>query len=209
MSDDAGVPRGTSPQGGAAAVGVTAAGLGRVAVVGALLGSVMDGFHTHGGVTRYPDPVWAKAAWWTPLVFAGAYVAIALVYGWARPGPSGRDGRAKGGAVVLFGGLYAMTGFAPVADGWKVLGLLAGAGLLWRRFDGSRGGVAGGLAGAVTGPAIEWGLVRAGLFEHVGSPGGVPAWLPVLYLASGAGLGAWLADLARGDRGRVFHVERR
>ena len=92
---------------------------GRAAVVlaalGAVLGSLLDGIHTHTGVTAYSQTVFWKMAWWTPIVFGLAYPA-----GLARPWLERRLGRQRPApslGVVLLGmalfiGAYALSGVA-------------------------------------------------------------------------------------------------
>ena len=45
-------------------------------VLGATLGTALDAVHVHTGVERYPAPVLFGLAWWVPLLFGAAAVAI-------------------------------------------------------------------------------------------------------------------------------------
>src|SRR5437763_5422826 len=45
-------------------------------LLGATLGSALDAFHASSGVERYPLPVLFGLAWWVPLLFGSAAVAI-------------------------------------------------------------------------------------------------------------------------------------
>src|SRR5579871_2239616 len=45
---------------------------------GAVLGTLLDGIHTHTGTTWYPHPVFWLAASWTPAIFAFAGLSIGL-----------------------------------------------------------------------------------------------------------------------------------
>jgi len=45
-------------------------------LLGATLGTALDAFHVYSGVERYPAPVFLGVAWWVPLLFGGAAVAI-------------------------------------------------------------------------------------------------------------------------------------
>lgn len=181
---------------------LTLAGLLRVALLGATLGSAMDALHTFSGTTAYAHPVLWRAAWWTPLVFAGAYVAMAVVYS-AVLGDEAADGprtkRILG--VSGFTLLYVVSAFAPVTNLAKAELLVFGALLTFVLVDASVPALATALVAAFTGPFIESRLVAAGLFSHANPDvGGIPLWLPALYLASGPGLSGWLCAVARGSR---------
>jgi hypothetical protein len=43
-----------------------------LAILGATVGSALDGIHTWTGTTWYPHPVFLRTAAWTPLIFAAA-----------------------------------------------------------------------------------------------------------------------------------------
>src|SRR5438067_255336 len=45
-------------------------------LLGATLGTALDSLHVHSGVERYPMPVLFGLAWWVPLLFGAAAVAI-------------------------------------------------------------------------------------------------------------------------------------
>src|SRR5437588_12706585 len=45
-------------------------------LLGATLGTALDSLHVHSGVERYPLPVLFGLAWWVPLLFGSAAVAI-------------------------------------------------------------------------------------------------------------------------------------
>ncbi len=176
-------------------------GLARLFVFGATVGSFLDAFHTHGGATSYPHPVFFAMAWWTPPLFGAAYALLALTYRQNEPRPrvAIRPARAALGFVV-FAALYFASGFLPPVNGVKLAVLLVGAGLLFAFVDRSRAALVTGVVSAFLGPAFEVALVRAGVFMHL-QPDflGIPMWLPALYLASGPGVGG-LASLLLGGR---------
>ncbi len=174
-------------------------GLAKVALTGATLGSLMDAFHTYGGATSYPDPVLLRAAWWTPIIFAIAYLSIALVYvpvQWLFKSelPSGKQ---QLFGVVFFAALYFASGFLPFENPAKVLVLITGALVLFAFVDRSKAAITCGVAGAFIGPVTEIILTKLELFSHL-QPDflRIPMWLPALYFASGPGLGGFLAQLA-------------
>lgn len=180
------------------------ASLARLALFGAVVGSVLDGLHTFSGTTSYPDPVFLRAAWWIPITFAAGYALEGVLY------TAGRHARNRPHlpasrrwlCAFLFVGLYACSGFLPVANPTKLLLLLVGAVALWGTFDRSRETVVVAVVAALVGPATEMMLVRLGLFAHL-QPDvlGVPMWLPALYLASAAGIGPLLAWVGYGATG--------
>src|SRR5690349_18978403 len=45
-------------------------------LAGAILGTALDAFHVLSGVERYAAPALFGVAWWAPLLFGGAAVAI-------------------------------------------------------------------------------------------------------------------------------------
>ncbi len=187
--------------------------LARVAalfVFGAVVISIFDGFHTHSGTTRYPDPVAFEAAWWTPLIFGASTglggPAFALLYralGGKRPPPSGPQ---LAVAFALFGALYAFSGFYHGANLTKLLVLGAAAVALYLWLDRTLAGALATLATALTGPLVEIALVHAGAFEHLQPDvlGTIPCWLPALYACSAPAVGHgarwWLAHDASSAR---------
>jgi hypothetical protein len=158
-----------------------------LAGVGATLGSLLDGIHTHFGATAYTEPVALRAAWWVPLLFAGAYATSV-----ARPlldkGPRPPGWKAAVGMGVFISA-YALS-VAPWPWGVRaaVLGGLFAAGF-WV-CDRTRAGLIVAGTAAVCGPVVEAIMVRAGTFvHHEVLVLGIPGWLPFLYLTAGVGLG--------------------
>src|SRR5438105_3006642 len=45
-------------------------------LLGATLGTALDAFHAYSGIERYSMPVFFGLAWWVPLLFGAAAVAI-------------------------------------------------------------------------------------------------------------------------------------
>lgn len=163
--------------------------------VGATLGSALDGIHSHFGAVTYTSPVFAKAAWWVPLLFTGAYAA-----GIARPLLVREEPPLPAWKAALGMGLFVAAYWLTVAPWpWPVrCAVLAGlfvAGLAI--CDWTWAGLGLALAAAVAGPVVEIALIRAGTFVHHDAVAlGIPAWLPFLYLTAAVGLGSlarWLA----------------
>ena len=171
-----------------------------LAATGAVLGSLLDGIHTHTGVTAYTHPVFWRMAWWTPLIFAGAYAA-----GVSRPYLERRLGRPRPApslAIVLLGmGLF-IAAYALSGVDWpwttRAAILTTVFAVAWLACDRTLLGLGISLAVAVLGPLSESALVHAGTFVHLRPVYlGVSGWLPCLYLTAGIGLqgrGKWLVD---------------
>lgn len=162
-----------------------------LAALGATLGVALDGIHTHLGATSYTRPVLWRAAWWTPLIFAGAFsVGLArplLERLLRRPSPAPPP-RVVLAAMACFVGAYFVT-VRPLP--WPVTSalLLAVFAAAWWTFD--RTAITLGIccAAAVGGPAVEALLVARGLFvHHQVLAFGVPGWLPFLYMVAGVAL---------------------
>src|SRR4051812_11859602 len=78
--------------------------------LGATLGSALDAIHSHFGATSYTSPVIAKAAWWVPLLFAGAYGT-----GIGRPLLAREEPPLPGWKVALGMGLFIAASWLTVA----------------------------------------------------------------------------------------------
>ena len=163
-------------------------------LLGAIVVSFFDGFHTHSGTTRYPHPWLWQMAPWVPLLFGASvgiggpvYAALYPRVGGRRAPPPARDLVI---AFVLFGALYFSTGFLPASSGAKLALLLVGAAVFHLWLDRTVQGLALSLGTAIVGPCVEASLVHLGAFEYVHPEVlGVTIWLPALYLCSGPVLG--------------------
>ena len=132
-------------------------GLAGMALLGATIGVLLDGIHTHVGATSYTHPAMWNMAWWAPLVYAAAF-AMGLLrpllerpLGNVTPPPS-RPGMLV--ALAPFVAAYWLT-VAPLP--WPViaaapLALFAAA---WARLDRTPVVLGIAVAAAVGGPAIE------------------------------------------------------
>lgn len=163
-------------------------------VLGATLGSALDAIHSHFGAVSYTTPVFAKTAWWVPLLFAGAYgTAI------GRPLIAPQEPSLPGWKVVLgmalFIGAYWLT-VAPVS--WLVRCVLLSAIFVggWTVCDRRPLGWLIAALAAFFGPVVEITLLRAGVFVHHEAHFlAIPYWLPLIYACASVGLGAlarWL-----------------
>jgi hypothetical protein len=167
--------------------------------LGATLGSALDAIHTHTGTTEYPAPVWMKMAWWTPLLFGVAGVAVGLPRAALERGAPPPTRGAVAGGMALFVLAYALSGTLPgnVARAVVLFIIFAAS---WWSFDRTRLGLALALLTGLGGCAVEVLLIRQGAFRHLQPTWlGIPLWLPWLYAAAQVGV----ASLGR----RLVHVE--
>ncbi|WP_224242591.1 INSIG family protein [Hyalangium gracile] len=163
--------------------------------LGATLGSLLDGIHSHFGALTYTTPFMARAAWWVPLLFAGAYAG-----GVARP-LLGRDEPPLPAWKAALGmGLFIAAYWLTVAPwAWTLRSAILGGIFVlgWWICDRTLLGVGIAVLTAILGPTVEILLVHAGTFVHHEVLFlGIPGWLPFLYLSAAVGLGSlarWLA----------------
>ena len=175
-------------------------------LLGVLAGSALDAFHVFSGVEHYPTPAFFGLAWWVPLLFGSATVAI----GYSHPlvDPLLHNRRRPRRISVSLGALtwlvlaYLIT--ASFLDSRAKVGLLV---ILYFNFWLLSGGgwqnLVLSLVTAITGTLIEMILVTAGAFSYLHPDFiGVPYWLPCMYAC---------ASLAVGDVGRslLFSFRRR
>ncbi|HKV59830.1 MAG TPA: hypothetical protein VJO32_16180 [Ktedonobacteraceae bacterium] len=165
-------------------------------LLGASLGTALDAFHVFSHVERYATPALLGVAWWVPLLFGGAAVAIAcshplldplLHHRRFRPLFSSLLGLAWLPLVYLISASFfdTLTKTALILLIYCNFWLLAGSD--WQNLVFS-------LVTAITGTLIEMILVAAGAFAYLHPDMlGVPYWLPGIYAC---------ASLALGDLGR-------
>jgi hypothetical protein len=173
-----------------------------LALLGASFGTLFDIAHVQTGAIGYPHPSYLGIAWWVPLLYTGASLAIGL----SHPQMDALLGKPRvsldrGRLLVGFVGLCAIW-FASGAihlDTLAVSAILAPASLaLWFFLDRTWQGLAIAFGTAIMGCAIEVVLSGAGFFHHE-HPDllGIAMWLPWIYVAASVGLGnvgRWLAS---------------
>ena len=169
-------------------------------VAGAVLGTLLDGVHVATATTRYTHPAVLGLAWWVPLLFAGASLAIGASHRLtdAMLGRDLRPGTARvaaGLALLLL--LWATSGLVKPAR--AALWILAPASVvMWLVLDGTLVGLLLALATAACGVAVESTLAAAGAFTYVAPDAGrVASWLPWLYVAASVAVGnyaRWLVS---------------
>jgi hypothetical protein len=171
-------------------------------LAGATLGSLLDAIHTHTGTTRYPEPVFFLAAWWTPLLFAAAALAIGmqrtLVSRWVGLAVTPPPGSRVALAMALFVGAYAASGVLPFAWAGKSAVLSALFVVTFALCDRTALGLGLAMLTAFGGWTVEATLVHHGLFFHRDTEIlGVAGWIPWLYATAAVAvgsLGTWLVD---------------
>jgi Protein of unknown function (DUF2878) len=160
-------------------------------LLGAALGTLLDGIHVYGDVESYEDPSFGRWAWFVPLEFGLAGVAAGLaippIERIAGPPALPRFSAARrAGETALFAAAYAAT---AVLDGDAAVWVAAGlAALLAVRLLTSSvpGDWAYALTGAVLGPAAEIAILQTGAFEYAHPDvAGIPVWLPALWANGG------------------------
>jgi hypothetical protein len=161
---------------------------------GAVLGPVLDGFHTHSGTTYYPRPWILMMAWWVPLLFSSATLGLASVFpiadgaGHSRPSPP--SWRSTLLAVAIFIALYFASGFAPLSSPAKLALLGAGAVVLMGAVKPGSRAIGLSIVATVIACGVEITLSRVGAFGYRAPDfAGIPMWLPALYIAACAALG--------------------
>ncbi len=165
-------------------------------LAGATLGTALDTFHVASGVERYVVPALFGVAWWVPLLFGGAAVAI----GYSHPllDPLLHHRRFRSLVSSLLGLAWLPLAYLVSASFFDALTKTLLIALIYCNFWLLAGGgwqnLVFSLVTAITGTLIEMILVAAGAFTYL-HPDllGVPYWLPLLYAC---------ASLAVGDLGR-------
>jgi hypothetical protein len=163
---------------------------------GAMLGTALDAFHTFSGVERYASPALLGVAWWVPLLFGGAAVAI----GYSHPllDPLLHHRRFRPLFSSLLGLVWLPLVYLISASFFdtltKTLLILLVYCNFWLLAGSDWQSLVFSLATAVTGTLIEMILVAAGAFAYLHPDMlGVPYWLPGIYACASQALG----DLGR------------
>lgn len=173
-------------------------------IIGATLGSLFDGFHTHSGTTAYPNIWLLKMAWWTPPLFGMAVVLIGMLTP-TLDKPLGKTIRRLTWPSIiiglfLFGVLYFASGFMPVDPFPKFITIAGGALIIWGFFDRNWQGIIQGLIVAIIGSGVEITLIQLNRFYYTKPEiWGIPFWLPFLYFAGTAVIGNLGRKLLRDD----------
>jgi hypothetical protein len=180
----------------------------RCFVLGAVLGTLLDGIHAYGDVLAYPDPAFGRWAWFVPLEFGllgvGAGLVVPHLEELLTDGtPPHWSLAQRMSEVLLFAGLYLAT--ALIEPGGAValavaLGALAAIRLI---LSPTRGDWAYVLGAAVLGPATEAIISALGAFDYLEPDfAGIPYWLPALWANAGFLIRRLVVPIVRKDEGR-------
>lgn len=161
---------------------------------GAVVGALLDGIHTHSGMTEYAAPwIWMMAPW-TPPLFGFAAVAIAsshVLSDRAFPRRAAVPSwLACAAGIVVFSIAYYASGYLPAGNVTKAVLLFSMAVAAWLYWDRSPQGIALALIAGVCGVLAEHFLTVVGAFHHVYPDFlDVPYWLPTLYMVGSVTIG--------------------
>jgi hypothetical protein len=175
----------------------------------AVLGPLLDNYHSAFGVLAYADP-WHPLPWlstrpFVPVLFAGAGVAMGLLalradVAWPPPARATRPGVPRTLCVIAgFAAVYYASAMLAAARTPYTGPTLAAASLgLWAAADGSVGAAAAGAAAAAAGWCVEAALVRwSGLYAYAHPDvAGLPLWIIPCYFAGGPALASLARTLA-------------
>jgi hypothetical protein len=172
-------------------------GIALLFLLGATLGTGLDAIDVYGHVESYTGPILFGLAWWVPLLFGFAAVAIGFSHPLVDPliGNVRPPRRLVTSIGELSWLLLAYLVGASMLDSLAKTGLLIIIFLNFWLLGGRRWqSLVLSLIVAITGTLIEMELVAAGAFSYL-HPDiiGVPYWLPCIYAC---------ASLAVGDLGR-------
>jgi hypothetical protein len=160
-------------------------------VLGAAVGTLLDGIHVYGDVESYSAPGFGEWAWFVPLEFGlaglAAGVAIPAIERTAGPAlPPRFDPAVRVGELALFTAAYLATALFDGDGAWWLAAALTALVLVRLALVPVPGDWAYALAGAVLGPAAEIAILQTGAFEYAHPDvAGLPIWLPALWANGG------------------------
>jgi len=166
-----------------------------LALLGATVGTLFDWEHVVHGAIAYTRPVPLGIAWWTPLLYSGAALAIGLSHPMADRWLERLEVRPRtplrlATAMICFLGIWYATGALPLSSAIVAALLMPPSLGVWWAFDATRAGLAMAITTALAGVGVEATLVGLGVFRHR-SPDvfGVAWWLPSIYIAGSVAVG--------------------
>ena len=160
-----------------------------VFIAGAIGGTLLDQIHVRSHVLHYAHPRAAGEAWWVVPEFGAAATVALLSAMWItkRQWRAPRDGVPIVADASTFVVAYTVTGVLH-RHSWIVLIVLMGlwAALIAVHRD-RRAFITMSVSLAIVGPIYEGAFASTGAFRYDVRPliGGVPVWLPALYLIAG------------------------
>jgi hypothetical protein len=161
-------------------------------VLGACLGTLLDGIHAYGDVLSYPDPAFGRWAWFVPVEFGLVGVGAGLAVPWLERLAGGDSAttwsnRRRVRELLLFAALYVSTTLVESDLGAILLALglgsLAAVRVARREAPGDWVYV---VIAAVLGPLAEAVISALGAFDYENPDfAGIPIWLPSLWANGG------------------------
>jgi hypothetical protein len=173
--------------------------IGWLFVLGAIVGTGLDAFHVHSGVERYAVPVLLGLAWWVPLLFGTASVAVGYSHALVDP-LLGQRRVPRQFVLCMVDLMWVVLAYLVSATSVDSVGKVGLMTVIYLNFwfvtgRGWQNLVLSGVT-AITGTLVEMMLVAGGAFSYLHPDFiGVPYWLPCTYAC---------ASLAVGDMGRYL-----
>lgn len=163
-------------------------------LLGASLGPILDGFHTHSGTTGYLNPFFMLMAWWVPLLFGSATIVVGTSHLLTdRLFKNRRQPVSLRSCVIAlssFSAVYFASAFWQQSHLVKLLAFTAESIVLWFFLDRHWTSVIEALATALVGCAIEIAISSTGHFWYVQPEFyGIPFWLCTLYFNASLAIG--------------------
>jgi len=159
-------------------------------LLGALLGTVLDGIHLYGDVESYPETLFGRWAWFVPLEFGAVGALAGAAIPWVErlvgpPSPPHWSPAARIAELFVLVAAYVST--AVLADAPVLVSVLLVLLLAARLLLGPvQGDWAYAAIAAVAGVTVEALLSVAGVFDYADPDlAGIPMWLPLLWANGG------------------------
>jgi preprotein translocase subunit Sec61beta len=158
-------------------------------LIGAVVGPILDGIHTHSDTLAYPYPIFFKMAWWVPPLFGTAAVALVSFVGLADRALRRVERQISrievGLGFLFFVMIYMASGFWQ-AESLEKTSVFTIAGILfWFVSDRTWQGALEAFLVVIAGCAVESLLIQAGLFYYLAPDFlGIPYWLGPLYIVA-------------------------
>lgn len=164
-------------------------------IMGAILGPICDGFHSHTDTLAYPE-VWKfKMAWWVPLLFGSATVVVGYSHShmdilWNKR----RNFSWKFTLIGVFSfiSIYFLSAILNLNELTKSSIIYVLAMLIWYFFDRTFYGLILAILTSIIGSLVEISLIFTQNFYYLPEHShiwGIPYWLPALYIAASVTIG--------------------
>ncbi|PIR20848.1 MAG: hypothetical protein COV45_04640 [Deltaproteobacteria bacterium CG11_big_fil_rev_8_21_14_0_20_47_16] len=171
-------------------------------VIGGIAGAISDGFHNISGILYYTDPWILNTAWWVPILFGSATLAVAyghLYYDRVfHVSSKNLSWSEVVTGLIAFLMVYAASAFLSYSDFGKTIVLSILVFLMAWRWNRSWHAIPPLVITVIIGCTIESTLSYIGEF-HYTYPDflRIPMWLPLLYAAASIAVGNWARKMAK------------